>query len=98
MSPRQLRRIQAEVLDRGARRAAFLGDDRACRSLADQLDKIPGSPRCGTIELYESWVSSRASRAAGKPPKGALPAIMCKLIILAHALIRDGTTGTSRFA
>ena len=30
--------------------------------------------------------------AAGKPPQVALIAIMRKLLILAHALIRDGTT------
>jgi transposase len=36
----------------------------------------------------------QALRAAGKPPKVALVAIMRKLLILANALIRDGRTWT----
>ena len=40
MSARQLPRVRAEAPRRRARRIAFLGDDRACRSLAKRLDKI----------------------------------------------------------
>jgi transposase len=40
----------------------------------------------------------QALRAAGKPAKVALTAIMRKLIILANALIRDGRTWTEKFA
>ena len=37
-----------------------------------------------------------ALRAAGKPPKVALVAIMRKLLILANALLRDGRTWTPK--
>jgi transposase len=40
----------------------------------------------------------QALRAAGKPPKLALTAIMRKLLILANALLRDGRTWTPRLA
>jgi transposase len=39
-----------------------------------------------------------ALRAAGKPPKVALVAIMRKLVILANALLRDGRTWTPKLA
>ncbi|HEV2068126.1 MAG TPA: IS110 family transposase [Thermomicrobiales bacterium] len=39
-----------------------------------------------------------AFRAAGKPPKLALTAVMRKLIILANALLRDGRTWAPRLA
>jgi len=37
-------------------------------------------------------------RAAGKPPKVALTAIMRKLVMLANALIRDGRTWSTKLA
>jgi transposase len=37
-------------------------------------------------------------RAAGKPPKVALVAIMRKLLILANALLRDGRTWAPKLA
>jgi transposase len=40
----------------------------------------------------------QALRAAGKPPKLALTAIMRKLIILANALVRDGQNWTAKLA
>ena len=39
-----------------------------------------------------------ALRAAGKPPKVALTAVMRKLLILANALLRDGRTWTPALA
>lgn len=39
-----------------------------------------------------------ALRAAGKPPKVALTAIMRKLLILANALLRDGRTWSETLA
>lgn len=39
-----------------------------------------------------------ALRAAGKPPKVALTAVMRKLLILASALLRDGRTWTEKLA
>ncbi|MGH6920754.1 MAG: IS110 family transposase, partial [Geminicoccaceae bacterium] len=50
--------------------------------------------------LFDAAMKARyeALRAAGKPPKVALIAIMRKLLILANALLRDGRTWTPRLA
>lgn len=43
--------------------------------------------RCGTFKPFYDRL-----RAAGKPPKVALVALMRKLVVVANALLRDGTT------
>lgn len=50
------------------------------------------------LERAELKAKYEALRAAGKPPKLALTAIMRKLLILANALLRDDRTWAPQLA